>query len=267
MRIIRYMNVVSVKFISDNKILDFDDTKDQYNVSDFVIVNTSQVAEIVKIVDKYKLGRSKNYKNPKDKGKILRKVSKRDREKINKNKSKALKFISKCKEKIKRHNLSMEVVDADLSFDEKKLTVYFSSEKRVDFRTLVADFVRSFKKLVRLQQIDSREQVRRMGGIGKCGEEICCARFLGCSELVTLDYVRRQNLGEVKGSKISGACGKLMCCLRYEDELYTEAKKDMPKIGDKLKTEQGIGKVIKQNVLSKTVTVELDNDNKLEVRV
>lgn len=260
------MNIISVKFITDGKIMDYDD-EEQCKVSDLVIVNTSQLYELGKIVDRYEWKEGMDYKNQKDKGNIVRKVNCDDQKKINENKKNALKLIPLCKEKVKKYKLIMDIMDADLSFDEKKLTIYFSSEKRIDFRLLVSDFVRTFKKLVRLQQIGQREQIRRMGWVGKCGQEVCCARFSGCSEQVTLDCAKRQNLSEVNCSKINGVCGKLMCCLKYEDHAYEEIKKTMPEIGDKIKTKQGVGKVIKQKILSKSVIVLLENKDRIEVEV
>ncbi len=261
------MKIVSVKFSTDSRTVDYVDSEDIYEVSDVLIIDSSQIKETGKVVDKYTLKKGEKYKNETDKGKIVGKVTKNDEKKIKENKRKALDYILICKEKIAEHDLAMDVMDADLSFDEKKLTIYFTANKRVDFRSLVSDYVRSFKKLVRLQQVGLREQIKMMDWIGKCGQKICCARFLDCPKLVTTDYARRQNLGETNNNKINGVCGKLMCCLKYEDEVYTEAKKGMPKIGDRIKTKQGVGKVIKQNVLYKKVIVLLDNKEKVEVSV
>lgn len=260
------MNILSVKFITDGRVMDYDENE-QCSVSDIVIVNTSQLHELGKVVEKYELKEGEDCKNQKDKGKIVRKITEDDQKKIDENKKNALRLIPICKEKVKKYQLTMDIMDADLSFDEKKLTIYFSAEKRIDFRLLVSDFVRTFKKLVRLQQIGQREQIKRMGWIGKCGQEICCSRFSGSSEQVTIDYAKRQNLSEVSCSKINGVCGKLMCCLKYEDQAYNEIKKTLPKIGDKIKTKEGEGKVIKQNILSKSVTVLLKNKDRVEIEI
>lgn len=261
------MNIVSIKFITDNKIMDYEDEEKKYSSSDCVIVDSLQVLDLGKVVEVYEVSDVKECKNEKDKGNIVRKVSEDDRKKIKEIKKKALALIAQCREKVKKYELDMEILDADLSFDEKKLTIYFSAEKRVDFRLLVSDYVRTFRKLVRLQQVGLREQIMRFGWVGKCGQEICCSRFLGCSELVTTDSAKKQNMGEVNTNKINGACGKLMCCLKYEEKAYEEVKKKMPKIGDKIKTKQGIGEVIKQNILSNSVIILLKNKEKLEIKI
>jgi len=140
-------------------------------------------------------------------------------------KTKAVGYLDETNKKIFRHNLDMKILDADLSFDEKKLTFYFSAEGRIDFRSLVADMVGSFRKIIRLQQIGPRDEMRLFGGLGRCGQELCCRRFLGNTDKINTDLAGLQEIGGGKLSKMIGCCGKLMCCLTYE----MEGAKDLTK--------------------------------------
>ena len=160
----------------------------------------------------------------------------------------------------------MELMDAELSFDEKKLTFYFAAEGRVDFRSLVSDLASTFRKLIRLQQIGARDEARFLGGCGRCGQVLCCRRFLkGDLDSVTLEMAQLQGLAAMGTARVTGCCGKLMCCLKYELDEYREAVKSLPKIGEKIKTEKGFGFVISQNILAKKVLVEVEDGSKLEV--
>lgn len=133
-------------------------------------------------------------------------------------KNKALSYLEEACAKVKRHNLEMRILDADLSYDEKKLTFYFCAEGRIDFRSLVADMVGSFRKIIRLQQVGPREETRLMGGYGRCGQELCCHRFLESTDKISADMATIQEIGGAKLSKMTGCCGRLMCCLSYEVE-------------------------------------------------
>lgn len=259
------MNIITVKFLADEKIADYqiDDVKD-ISLYDLVIVDSGQIEDLARIINVYEAEKCKNIKGE---GKITRKVTKDDKKKIIDNKKEALLYIEKCEEKVKKFNLSMKIVDTDLSFDGKKLTIYFSAGNRIDFRVLVADFVRSFKKLIRLQQIGPREQAAKVDGYGKCGQRVCCARFLKNKDSITLELAKNQNLSETSSNKINGYCGKLMCCLKYEDELYTQSKKKMPNVGQEIKTPQGMGVVIRQNILAGSVSVKLKNAERIEVKI
>lgn len=149
-----------------------------------------------------------------------------DREKKKQLKDKAQDFLQEAKAKATRHGLDIKILDADLSFDEKKLTFYFSADNRVDFRSLVADMVGTFRKIIRLQQIGPRDEARLYGGFGRCGRELCCHRFLANTEKVNSDLAVIQEIGGGKLQKMTGCCGRLMCCLSYETEDMKEIKKN-----------------------------------------
>lgn len=182
-------------------------------------------------------------------------------------KAQAESFLENARSKVFRHGLDMKILDADLSFDQKKLTLYFSAEGRVDFRALVSDMVGDFKKIIRLQQIGAREEAQHFGGFGKCGRPLCCATFLNDLDTVTLDMAEVQDAGSTKSPKLAGCCGKLMCCLSYEADLYKEEKAKLPKVGSQFKNKEGEGKVISQSILEGKVTL-LDKDGKrIEVTI
>lgn len=153
-------------------------------------------------------------------GQILRLVTAEDRHWHCQLKQFARQFIEEAQNKVIRHGLDMKILDADFSFDQKKLTLYFSAKGRVDFRGLVLDMAKSFDKLIRLQQVGARDEAKYFGGIGKCGRELCCAKFLNNIETITLEMAQAQELSTAGTSKLSGCCGRLMCCLSFEAENY-----------------------------------------------
>ena len=201
-------------------------------------------------------------------GEIVRKATKEDLEKIEKIKAEEKADTRMFIEKILQYGLPMKHAQTHLSFDEKRLTFFFTAEGRVDFRDLVKDLVSTFRKLIRLQQIGPRDDARLRGGFGPCGRSLCCQSFLTKIESVTMERAREQKLNTVASSKISGLCGKLMCCLAFEEKLYEELRKKMPEIGTKVKTPAGEkGRVIGQNVLMGKVLVELTNGTKTEIKL
>lgn len=198
-------------------------------------------------------------------GTIIRKITEDDK-KIQKDlKSKAREFLSEAQKKVTRHGLKMQILDSDLSLDQKKLTFYFTAPSRIDFRSLVSDMVRSFGKLIRLQQVGARDEAKYFGGIGKCGRELCCSRFLKNLESITLEMAEVQELATAGSSKLSGCCGKLMCCLAFEAQNYKEVKRRLPKIGSEFKSPQAVGKVIGHNILEGKVVIESAEGKKIEV--
>lgn len=195
---------------------------------------------------------------------VVRKLTPKDREKMAERELEAKETVLVCQDKVKKHGLEMNLLGADLSYDGKKLTFYFTSPGRVDFRSLVPDLASTFKKLIRLQQIGARDKAKCLGSVGRCGQKVCCKRFLkGDLESVSLDMAYDQNLGQMGSNRVTGACGKLMCCLKYELEYYQKTKKSLPEIGSEIKTPEGVGKVLSQNILKKKVMVALNEDAKI----
>ncbi len=253
------IKTIGVQFKNGGKIYDFDPGKRTLKVSDFVIVNTKQGLEAGKVVYTDKEIDEKISKKPLVP--IVRKASKLDVKKIKHLRAEEKKALKVFTEKIEFHDLAMEPIDAQFSFDEKRLTFTFVAEGRVDFRSLVRDLAAYFKKSIRLTQIGPRDRAKVTGGFGMCGRELCCVKFLKNFDSITMDLAREQDMGGRGSAKITGACGRLMCCLNYEIEEYREHLKKIPALQEKVKTPDGEGIVIGRNILKETVDVLLD-DNK-----
>lgn len=166
----------------------------------------------------------------------------------------------RTRELVKRHGLKMKVSEAEWQWDRNKLTVYFTADKRVDFRALVKEMARTFKTRIELRQIGVRDEAKRLGGIGRCGRELCCRLWLPQIEPVTLQLAKDQGLS-LNPAQISGACGRLMSCLHYEHEFYVQAKKRFPKVGRKLSTEAGKEEVVAWDIFRDTVSLRDEEGN------
>jgi cell fate regulator YaaT (PSP1 superfamily) len=172
--------------------------------------------------------------------------------------------FSYCLQRIKERSLPMSLVRVEKRFDGSKIVVFFTADGRVDFRDLVKDLVHKFRTRIEMRQIGVRHQAKMVGGLGTCGRPLCCASFLNTFGTVTIRMAKEQNLSLNPG-KISGMCGRLMCCLTYEHKYYEKARKDLPKIGKRVKTKFGEGKVIRENIMKKTLTVALVSGEEKEV--
>ena len=166
--------------------------------------------------------------------------------------------FSVCRQKIREMNLPMKLLWAEYLFGGTKLLFYFVSENRVDFRELVKELAKEFKLRIELRQVGVRDEAKIIGGLGNCGNVCCCRRYLSNFSIVSIKMVKEQSLA-LNPNKISGKCGRLMCCLAYEYEMYAACKKNFPKLGKRITIPQGEGKVIKHNTLGGTFTVELDD--------
>jgi len=169
-----------------------------------------------------------------------------------------------CAEKIKAHGLEMHLVDVELTFDLSKIIFYFTADGRVDFRELVKDLAATFRTRIELRQIGARDEAKIVNGVGICGRNICCASFLDEFQPVSVKTAKDQGLG-LNPTKISGVCGKLMCCLKYEESTYIELNKNLPNVGDKVQTPDGVGEVLNVQVLRQTVKVAVQKKDKNEV--
>jgi len=195
---------------------------------------------------------------------VIRIATEEDKKQIAENIKKAREAFSICQENIVAHKLEMKLVNAEYSFDRSKILFYFTAEGRIDFRNLVKDLARRFKARIEMRQIGVRDEAKLCGGYGSCGRELCCVRFLKDFEPVTIKMAKEQGL-PLNPPKISGLCGRLMCCLSYEYKCYRDLSKGMPKEGDKIDTPQGKGKVINVNVIRRSILVELEGGKQCEV--
>lgn len=194
---------------------------------------------------------------------IVRKITEEDKKQIKDNAQAAKDALRLCSRKVKEHKLILKLVDAEYSFDRKKIIFYFTAEGRVDFRDLVKDLAKVFKVRIEMRQIGVRDEARLFGGVGPCGQCLCCVRFLKNFEPVSIKMAKVQRLPLTSG-KISGICGRLMCCLFYEYKTYRDLNKGLPKEGQTIETPKGKGKVIAVHVLQRTVDVSLLEDGRIE---
>ena len=196
--------------------------------------------------------------------KIVRLAGEADLKQIQDNRIKAKEAFNTCFKKIDEHKLDMKLVQAEYSFDRTKIIFYFTANGRIDFRELVKDLAKIFKARIELRQIGVRDEARLFGGFGPCGRELCCARFLKDFEPVTIKMAKEEGL-PLNPPKISGLCGRLMCCLSFEYETYKLLSKGLPKEGERVHTAQGKGKVISINVFKRSAIVELEDGAQVEV--
>ncbi len=190
--------------------------------------------------------------------KITRKVSEEELKEYRELKEKEKHAFDFCKQKISEMKLPMKLLSTEYLFGNTKLLFYFISESRVDFRELVKELAKEFKIRVELRQVGVRDEAKIIGGLGNCGNTVCCRRFLHNFSIVSIKMVKEQHLA-LNPAKISGICGRLMCCLSYEYDTYLSCKKGFPKVGKKVIIPQGEGKVVKHNTLNATITVRLED--------
>ena len=188
---------------------------------------------------------------------ILRIAGDADRERYEANKKLEEEAFVICKKKIEDHGLEMKLLEAEYTFDNSKLLFYYSAEMRVDFRELVKDLASVFRTRIELRQIGIRDEAKMLGGLGVCGRPFCCSTFLSDFMQVSIKMAKEQNLS-LNSSKISGTCGRLMCCLKYEQEAYLDLLRTTPKVNAVVSTPDGKGVVIDQNLLTGKLTVRLD---------
>jgi cell fate regulator YaaT (PSP1 superfamily) len=192
---------------------------------------------------------------------VLRIATARDKQILEENKEKEKRAYEVCLQKIEKHKLDMNLTEVEYAFDGSKILFYFTADGRVDFRELVKDLASTFHTRIELRQIGVRDEAKMLGGIGSCGRALCCHSWLADFEPVSIKMAKVQNLS-LNPSKISGICGRLMCCLKYENDIYMEFRKGMPDIGERVKTPDGVAKVIDTNLLERSVKVRLYVDEK-----
>lgn len=191
--------------------------------------------------------------------KILRLATERDKDVFEEYEKQKDELIKVCKEEVKKLSLEMKVISARISLDGKQAIFIFTSDGRVDFRELVKELSKTFKKSIRMQQIGSRDEARQLGGLGVCGRDLCCASFKGDIPSITTDMARVQQIAHRGSERISGACSRLMCCLAYEAQQYRELLSGMPEVYSVVKTEKGKGTVMEINVVEQEAKVKLEN--------
>ncbi|OEH84323.1 stage 0 sporulation protein [Desulfuribacillus stibiiarsenatis] len=254
--------VVGVRFKKAGKIYYFDPLEFHITGSEHVIVETARGIEFGEVVVGRKEVSEQDLVLPLKP--VLRIATEEDKTIVNENQEKAIEALRLCQEQVVNHKLDMKLVDVELTFDRNKIIFYFTADGRVDFRELVKDLAAVFRTRIELRQIGVRDEAKMLGGIGPCGRPLCCSTFLGEFDPVSIRMAKDQNLS-LNPAKISGICGRLMCCLKYETDSYEESKDKLPDIGSIVQTPKGIGKVIGINILDKIAQVELDDLKVIEV--
>ena len=247
-----------VNFKNDGKVYYFksDDLICPINVN--VIVETEKGLQFGKVVSKIKSLENIDENKLKD---IIRLTTKNDYNQYLKNlkdANDALEYAKKC---IKDLNMYMVLIDASYTFDRKQLLFNFISDERVDFRELAKILASKYHTRIELRQVGARDKARNVGGIGVCGRELCCSKFLHSMQSVTINMAKNQNIS-LNPNKINGSCGRLLCCLNYEDDEYIRCLKGMPQVGDEVNTDYGKGKVVFLDILNRKYKVDIGNDIK-----
>lgn len=250
--------VVGIKFKKPGKIYFFDPVGLKLNLQDMVIADTANGEEFAKIAMANKLMPDEKIIEPLRK--VLRLANKKDIKQNEENKAKEREAFNIAIEKIKKHKLPMKLIDVEYKFDRTKILFYFTADGRIDFRELVKDLAAIFKTRIELRQIGVRDEVRRMGGNGICGRELCCCSFLNNFDAVSIKMAKEQNMS-LNPSKISGLCGRLMCCLKYEQEAYEDKLQRLPKVGSIVGTLDGEGMVDNVEILKENVRVKFEDDD------
>lgn len=247
--------VIGVRFKGAGKIYDFDPMGQSIEQGCHVIVETIrgiEYGEVVKgnhpIEDDSVVGTLKP---------IIRIATEADRRTVEENEAKAQHAMEICERKVAKHKLDMKLVDVEYTFDRGKLLFYFTADGRVDFRELVKDLASEFRTRIELRQIGVRDEARMLGGLGVCGRPFCCSTFLDSFHPVSIKMAKEQNLS-LNPVKISGTCGRLMCCLKYEHDVYAELLQKVPGVRSIVSTPDGRGVVVDQNIIAGQVSVQLD---------
>ncbi len=257
-------DVIGIKFNLSNNLYYFSVNGLNLKKGDKVIVDSEQVVDYgicaTNIISESKDNLVFPLKN------IIRKINKKDEEKIKNNMNDSDKALAYAKKIAKDLKLNMNFVSSCYTFDKNQLYFNYTSSERVDFRELAKKLAQKFKTRIELRQIGVRDKAKIIGGIGPCGLFLCCNSFLTDFNSVSINMAKNQSLA-LNPSKINGVCGRLLCCLKYEDESYSELKRKMPKMGSKVDTESGTGQVVSTNLLKETYKVEIDRNNVVEVKV
>lgn len=258
------IRVIGVRFRTAGKVYYFDPGKLDIKKNDHVIVETARGIEYGTVVGDPKDEEEDKVVQPLKA--VLRVATPKDDEQEASNKQREKEAFKICLEKIRKHNLQMKLIDAEYTFDNNKVLFYFTADGRIDFRELVKDLASVFKTRIELRQIGVRDETKILGGIGICGRPLCCHTHLSEFAPVSIKMAKEQNLS-LNPTKISGVCGRLMCCLKNEEETYEELNRRLPNVGDFVTTDDGLkGEVHSVNVLRQLVKVVVDVDDEKEIQ-
>lgn len=246
--------IIGIKFKKPGKIYFFDPKNEKFKKGDFVIVDTANGMEFAEVIVENKEMPEEKLVNPLKS--IIRKATYKDIKHNEENKRKEQEALKKAERLAKKHNLEMTITEVEYTFDNSKLLFYFTADGRIDFRDLVKDLAAVYKTRIELRQIGVRDQVKKIGGNGVCGRELCCCTFLDTFDSVSIKMAKEQNIA-LTPSKISGNCVRLMCCLKYEQEVYEEKLSRLPKVGAIVKVQdEGEGVVDSIETLKEKIRIK-----------
>ncbi len=250
-------NIIGIRFKRLGKIYFFNPRGLKIKKGDKVIVETAQGEEYAEVLIPNRYVPDEKIIEPLKK--VIRIANNADKKRYEECKKIEKEAMEVCKRKVKERGLDMELTEVECKFDNSKLLFYFTADGRIDFRELVKDLAAIYKTRIELRQIGVRDEVKRIGGNGVCGRELCCCTFLSNFETVSIKMAKEQNIS-LNPSKISGNCGRLMCCLKYENEIYEEKLKKLPNIGAIVETEDGEGEVDNVEILKEKIRVKFKNE-------
>ena len=255
--------IIGVQFQKNGKMYYFDLNGFEVKSGDYVIVDTVRGPDLGEVIMSGREIDEEESRFPLKK--MIRIATEQDIQHGHDNRLKEKEAFSVCQKKIIEHNLEMKLVSVEYAFDNSKIMFFFTANGRVDFRSLVKDLASIFKMRIELRQIGVRDEAKMLGGLGPCGRPICCGSFLDQFQPVSIKMAKEQNLS-LNPTKISGVCGRLMCCLKYEQEHYEQTRRKMPKVGKDVATPDGSGPVTDLNIVKETVFVRLTNGDTSEIK-
>ncbi len=258
------LNIIGIEFKENGKIHYFNVSKIELENGDNVIVETERGLQYGKVVTELKEVSNNSINS--NMFSVIRIASKDDTIQHQKNIEDAQGAYSKATKIAKELNLDMRFTEVYYTFDRNQLLFYFLSENRVDFRELAKQLASIYKTRIELRQIGVRDKAKNVSGLGPCGRQLCCSSFLNDLDTVSISMAKNQNLA-LNPSKINGLCGRLLCCLIYEDNIYTENKKDMPEVGEYVKTDNGEGNVISVDILNRKYVIKTEENEKIEIKL
>ncbi len=247
--------IIGIRFKNTGKVYYFDPGENTLRKGDLVVVETARGTECGEVVIPNKEVADATIVKPLKP--VLRVATAEDKKRARDNRDKEEKAMRLCQEKIAAHKLDMKLVDVEYTFDNSKILFYFTADGRVDFRDLVKDLASVFRTRIELRQIGVRDEAKMLGGLGICGRPFCCSQFLSDFQPVSIKMAKEQGLS-LNPTKISGSCGRLMCCLKYEQEAYESLLRSTPKVGSLVTTKEGKGVVTESNILTGALKVRLD---------
>ena len=255
--------VIGVRFKKAGKVYYFDPCEVWPRPGDSVVVETARGVEFGEVVTGAREVADEQIVAPLKK--VVRIATEEDIRRAEYNEKREEEAFRVCQEKVAKHKLEMKLVSVEYTFDNSKIIFYFTANGRVDFRELVKDLAGVFKMRIELRQIGVRDEAKMLGGLGSCGRPICCGTFLGDFQPVSIKMAKEQNLS-LNPTKISGLCGRLMCCLKYEQDCYSQTLKKLPKVGKDIVTPDGVGVLAEINAIRERVKVRIKIDDDFDVR-